>query len=463
MPRDTILSASFRDPSGFLFRQNGTLYRQVNTVYQNDYEKLINSGLYDKLVQLGYLIPHREVDEPPAKPSLAYRIIQPELVPFISYPYEWSFGQLKDAALTTMAVQKQALSHSMSLKDASAYNIQFYNGRFCLIDTLSFETYQEGKPWTAYRQFCQHFLAPLTLMAYRDIQLGKMLRLYIDGIPLEIARKLLPWRTRFSPGLYMHIHLHASAQKRYANEARQAGKHTARNMTHTSFVGLMDSLESTVKKLHWQAGNTEWADYYNDTNYSDTASEHKEGLIQQFLDKIMPTTVWDLGANTGRYSRLASQKNIFTVAFDIDPSAVEHNYQETVTHKETSMLPLVMDLTNPSTALGWNHQERESLRQRGPADAVLALALIHHLAIANNVPLEQIALFFSQLARWLIIEFVPKSDSQVQRLLAFRKDIFINYTQEGFEEAFMHHFVIKTKEAIKNSERTLYLMEKHND
>lgn len=209
------LASSFRDPSGFLFFENGTLFRSVNRLYQQNYDHLIQSRLYDKLVENDLLIPHREVQHPAEKRDDEYKIIQPEIVPFISYPYEWCFSQLKDAALALIKIQKQALDCNMVLKDASAYNIQFCKGKPLLIDTLSFEIYKENQPWVAYRQFCQHFLAPLSLMASRDIRLGQLIRIYIDGIPLDLVSGLLPISTWFKPALLTHIHLHAKAQKRY--------------------------------------------------------------------------------------------------------------------------------------------------------------------------------------------------------------------------------------------------------
>ena len=208
------LSASFRDPSGFLFSQNGILFRQINRTYSEDYARLMDSGLYEKLVKANVLIPHVEVDQAPAEKEAAFKVIQPERVPFISYPYEWSFSQLKDAALATLSIHKRALKLGMSLKDASAYNIQFVHGKAMLIDTLSFEVYKAGEPWTAYKQFCQHFLAPLTLMSYRDIRLSQLLRVYIDGVPLDLVSELLPFKTKFNFGLLTHIHVHASSQKR---------------------------------------------------------------------------------------------------------------------------------------------------------------------------------------------------------------------------------------------------------
>jgi hypothetical protein len=206
------VGASFRDPSGFLFTRQGVLYRQVNQEYRTHYDLLMSSGLYTRLVGMGLLIPHDEVAEQPQESEVAYRVIRPEPLEFVSYPYEWSFSQLKDAALATLAIQKQSLEAGMVLKDASMYNIQFFHGKPVLIDTLSFETYREGDPWVAYRQFCQHFLAPLALMAHTDVRLSQLLRVYIDGIPLDLAARLLPRRTRYGLGLATHIHLHAAAK-----------------------------------------------------------------------------------------------------------------------------------------------------------------------------------------------------------------------------------------------------------
>ena len=453
------LGSSFRDPSGFLFMRQGVLYRQVNRFFQTSYEKLMNSGLYQKLVDAGLLIPHQEVDVEPGEPSLAYKIIRPELLDFVSYPYEWSFSQLKDAALATLAIQKMSVDAGMSLKDSSAYNIQFHHGRTLLIDTLSFEMYREGEPWVAYRQFCQHFLAPLALMAYTDVRLSQLLRIYIDGVPLDLSSRLLPLRTRLNFGLATHVHLHASAQQRYADRAvdKASGR---RRMSKAAFLGLTDSLESTVHKLHWKPAKSEWGDYYtaSASHYATEAFEKKRLVIGQFLDRIAPGCVWDLGANTAEFSRIASRRGIPTMAFDIDPAAVEFTYQAVVTDQETHLLPVTLDLTNPSPGLGWSNQERLGLAERGPVDAILALALIHHLAISNNVPLPHLAAFFRQLCDWLIIEFVPKGDSQVQKLLATREDIFPDYSREGFERHFSECFMIHERVSLPETQRSLYLM-----
>lgn len=453
------VASSFRDPSGFLFTQDGTLFRQVNQAYRENYDHLMSSGLYRTLVQERLLVPHQEVELEPPEPDSAYKIIQPDKVRFISYPYEWCFSQLKDAALTTMKIQKRALEHEMSLKDSSAFNIQFHEGRPVLVDSLSFEKYTPGKPWVAYRQFCQHFLAPLSLMAMRDARLGQLFRIYIDGVPLDLASKLLPTRTYLNFSLLSHIHLHARAQSRYAGQSiePQIG---GRGMDRNAFLGLMDSLESGVKGLRWNPKGTAWGDYYSAHNYTQIGLAHKREVVDQFLAQIRPDFVWDLGGNVGVFSRLASEQGAYTISFDIDLGAVEQNYLETRGKGEGNLLPLWLDLTNPSAALGWHHQERMSLLERGPADAILALALIHHLAISNNVTLAQLRDFFSQAGTWLIVEFIPKEDSQVQRLLSTREDIFPQYNLDSFEDIFGERFKIHQKVPIKESERTLFLMEK---
>jgi hypothetical protein len=451
---------SFRDPSGFVFTRGDTLFRQVQASYRADYERLIDSGLYQTLVDKGLLISHTEMCADYGLTPDAYRVLLPEQVPFISYPYEWCFSQLRDAALATLQIQKEALRAGMSLKDASAYNIQFLAGRPVMIDTLSFEIYVEGRPWPAYRQFCQHFLAPLALMSRTDIRLRELLRANIDGIPLDLASRLLSARTRLDLGLLTHIHMHGAAQKRY--EGRQVRiVERVPKLSKTALLGLIDSLEGAVKKLSWKPSGTTWGDYYSDTNYTDRAMGSKRALVSEMLDQVTPKprTVWDLGANTGEFSRLAGERGAQTISWDIDPAAVEKNYLACKAESKSNILPLIEDLTNPSPDLGWELNERRSLFRRGPADLLMALALVHHLAIGANVPLGRVAHFLRSIGGWLIVEFVPKSDSQVQRLLASREDIFTGYSQANFESEFLGHFDIVRSSSVPDSERTLYLMQ----
>jgi len=449
------IKGSFRDPSGFVFKEKGIVYRQINEIYKEHYQRLMESGLYKSLVDMNLLVAHDETDFPVC--GKGYKIIKPDLIDFISYPYEWSFSQIKDAALTTLKIQKTALDHGMILKDASAYNIQFKKGSPIFIDTLSFEIYEEGMPWFAYRQFCQHFLAPLALISYKDARFNNMLKNFLDGIPLDLASSILPVRTKFNLSLLMHIHFHAKQQVKYSD--KQINTKNLK-MSKKSLLALIENLETTINKLTWHPKGTEWGDYYNFTNYTDDAFNYKKSLVEKFLAKTDTKILWDLGANIGVFSRIASKKGIKTIAFDIDPVAVEKNYLLSKENKETMILPLIMDLTNPSPALGWNNEERDSFAQRGNPDTIFALALIHHLAISNNIPFVYLARFFSGLTKNLIIEFVPKSDSQVQKLLSTRKDIFHDYNLESFEKVFAAYFRIVEKAKIECTERTLYLMER---
>ncbi len=455
MQGDRRIPGSFRDPSGFVFWHDGSLYRQVNEEYREDYDHLMTSGLYESLVNRGWLVAHEEVAIEAPCPEIAYRILKPAAVPFTSYPYEWSFSQLKDAAALTLQIQKTALDFGMSLKDSSAYNVQFVGARPVLIDTLSLEKYRVNQPWIAYRQFCQHFLAPLAVASYADVRLGQLLRVYIDGLPLDLASSLLPGRTWLRLSLLSHVHLHARSQKRYAGKAVDM---TRLRMTEFSLRGLIDSLEGAIQKLQWTLPRTEWGDYYSDTNYSGDALAHKKQILEEFLDVIRPRSVWDLGGNVGRFSRIASERGIPTVCLDNDPVAVERNYNEAKQKKESCILPLLVDLTNPSPGIGWENQERPSLVERGPVDAVFALALMHHLAISNNLPWDRIASFLGRLCDWLVVEFVPKEDTQVQRLLATRQDIFRDYNREAFEGAFARRFLLQKSIRIRDSQRILYLM-----
>ena len=455
MDSATRVPGSFRDPSGHVFVKDGVVYRAVNPAYQPDFERLIDSGLYRALTGAGLLISHEDVPPQGTASQGAYKTIRPEPVRFISHPYEWCFSQLKDAALATLRIQKTALEHDLCLKDASAYNIQYHQGRPVLIDTLSFERYREGQPWAAYRQFCQHFLAPLALMALTDARLNQLLRIHIDGLPLDLTSALLPLRSRFSFGTLLHLHLHARSQQRYADRPVKA---SSRPMRRIALQGLVDSLESAVTGMRWKPPRTTWGDYYENTNYSPDAFAHKAAAVGNLLESLAPATVWDLGANDGTFSRIASAKGRFTVSFDLDQAAVEKNYLRAREAGERDLLPLLLDLSNPSPALGWAHTERQSLVERGPADVALALGLVHHLAIGNNLPLPSVAAFFRRIAGALIVEFVPKSDSQTQRLLRNREDVFPDYDQAGFESAFRGCFRIESAVRLGDSERTLYAM-----
>jgi hypothetical protein len=450
--------SSFRDPSGTVFEKEGIIYRQINGYYLNQYNHLIQSGLYDSLKRSGNLICHEEVSLSGISKDCII-VIRPERIPFISYPYEWTFGQLKDAALLTLRIHLKALEHGMILKDASSYNIQFKDGTPILIDSLSFDFYNEGMPWVAYGQFCRHFLAPLLLMRHVDIRLNRLLALYIDGVPLDLASSLLKGKGGFFT--LQNIHWHSKSIAKHAGDGKNPRGIKSINLPKSRHVALIESLIRGVEKLALKNLQTEWGAYYGGTNYSDNSAEHKKELVSSFLQQIQPATVWDLGANDGTYSRLALEHNAHVTAFDIDPVAVERNYSF-VKRERLNMLPLVLDLTNPSPAIGFGNREREIIEKRQKPDCVMALALIHHLAISNNLPLNNLASWLSKVCSHLIIEFVPKKDLQVQILLATREDIFSAYTQEAFEAAFNSHFIRRCSESIIGTCRTLYWYQSRN-
>ena len=460
MPFDSAREfSSFRDPSGCVFTREGVLYRQINPTYFPQYRALMDSGLYEELRKFNAIVAHEEIET--GEDAI---VIRPERVPFISYPYEWSFGELRDAALLTLKLHRRALRHDMILKDASAYNIQFISGNPVLIDTLSFDFYKEGEPWGAYGQFCRHFLAPLLLMQEKEVRLNRMLSLFIDGIPLDLAASLLGGKG----GLLAkeHIVWHASSVSKHNEDGRKRlfGEKTQKSvyLPKKKQLAIIESLIRGIEGMTLAGVETEWGNYYAHTNYSSEAGKEKGRLVSAFLNKLRPSTVWDLGANDGTYSKLALGVGAYVVAFDIDPVAVERNYNE-VKRTRSAMLPLVLDLTNPSPGIGFANRERTQIDARQTPDCVMALAVIHHLAISNNLPLAMLAQWFASLGKNLIIEFVPKEDSQVQVLLATRTDIFPNYTQQGFEEAFGRYFMLQEKTSIQGSERTLYLWERRTE
>jgi ribosomal protein L11 methylase PrmA len=453
------VEASFRDKSGFVFEEKGIFYRQINHSYKQHYEHLMVSGLYEALTQKGWLLSHEELfDTENMKPDEAYKIIRPVQLTFISYPYSWSFGMLKDAALLTLKIQKLALKHGMILKDASAYNVQFIGSQAILIDTLSFEVYTEGESWMTYGQFCRHFLAPLALMACKDVSLNKLLMVHLDGIPLPLASKLLPLKTHFNIHLALHVHLHARTQVRLQDKKTEK---THKSLSKNALLHLIESLESAIKKLNWQPKATEWHDYY-DKSVGKAYFEHKKELVKDFLEQTATSTgrIMDLGANDGTFSQLAAKIGKDVLSFDIDPACVEQNYQKLKIQKETRITPIIVDVTNPDPAIGWQNQERTSLWERTNAQTVMALALIHHLCISNNIPLIMVAKWLRSICDNLIIEFVPKADEKVQILLQNRLDIFDDYTIDNFIIYFSQYFNIKKQTIIAPTERILFLMSK---
>ena len=446
-------AGSFRDPAGRVIHSGGQLYRILHLEAREAYLRLMESGLYDTLVADGLLVSHEAIDHPIDPAKDIWRTIKPRRLPVVSYPYEWPFSVLQDAARLTLRVQREALKRGMTLKDASAFNVQLDGCRPIFIDTLSFEPRQPG-PWRAYRQFCQHFLAPLALMAYRDTRLGRLFRVYPDGIPLDLASALLPARTWAVPGLAMHLHVHARAEARLGGSPIKS----ATRDDPRAIEALVDSLDRTIAKLSYRPRGP-WTAYESERpSYSTEAAGQKTAIVDGWLERLRPAQVWDLGANTGRFSRLAAARGAYTVALDEDAGCVDLLYREGRAAGATNLVPLVMDLAAPSPGIGWAHEERSSLRGRGPADLLLSLALVHHLAVGRGIPFSEIARYFSSLGKALIVEFVPETDPLVRPLLATTPRPAAHWSQPEFESAFARHFRTEASATISDSARRLYLM-----
>jgi hypothetical protein len=451
---------SFRDPSGFVFYRDGEVFRQVNGPGGRAYHALMESGLYDELVEAELLVPHEAVSTDLAAAEGAVAVLRPERIPFISYPYEWSFGQLRAAAITTLRIQQRAMDRGMGLTDATPFNIQFVGRRPVLVDTLSLVPMDDRVPWIAYHQFCTQFLAPIRLQAQLDPRLSGLFKAHLDGVPLDMASRMLPRRTWASLGDLMHIHLHARSIRRHAGAAAPEPGRT--RASARGIRGIVDHLLSHVEGTSMRRVPSIWEDYEASHSYGRAARTAKLEFVRGWVQVRRPHVVWDLGANTGVFSRIASQGADYVVSLDFDANAVERNFSDG--HHDLddagNVLPLCMNLMNPSPDLGWGHAERKSLTARGPADLCLALALVHHLAISGNVPLPMVADQFAEWGRSLIVEWVPKSDAMVHQLLASRADIFDQYTEEGFQQAFTSRFRIVRREPVPESERVLYAMER---
>jgi hypothetical protein len=446
--------SSFRDPSGFMFGKDGVLYRQVNVSYKEHFEKF-RSGLYQDLVRDGSLVSHEEIRENMSGDPNWLTTLKPDPLPIISYPYEWSFSMIKDAALLTLRICRKAMEHEMILKDATPFNVQFRKGKPIFIDSLSFEIYDETRPWIAYRQFCECFLSPLLVAHHTQMPVHAMMLAYPEGVPLRFASSLLPRKTRFNLHTYLHVHLHARAGE------RQPGKKEL-NFSRKKLKDILRSLEILVNKCEAPRKATAWSGYYEEAEGREDYLQRKEALITGWTSPLDFNSILDLGGNSGRFSRLLLNGSRSCVVTDADSNCIDALYRSLSPENNTAIQPLVIDLAWPTPALGLGNRERESFIERVQGTKlVMALALVHHLAIAKNIPFDGIATFFSEITgRYLLIEFVPKDDEKVRQMLANRPDIFNNYDQENFEASFEMFFGIRQKEIIGKSGRTLYLMTK---
>lgn len=450
--------SSYRDPSGFLFYNNDILYRQVNLFFKDDWDLFLSSGLYEHLVQQQLLLQHAEISKNLNVDANWYKTLQPQFLPLISYPYEWCFDMWKDAALVTLQAAKDAMKYGMMLKDASAYNVQWHDGQMIFIDTLSFEKYDETQPWVAYRQFSEHFLVPLALMHYLKMPLQNLFLSYPDGIPISLAKKLLPFKSKLNLHSYLHLHVQGNAVSKKTADSKKVNSFSKKKMEN-----ILNSLEAAIHSYSFNSPSGVWSGYYDEANSRDNYVTPKKEIIKKWITSLNVKSAIDVGANEGEFSELLSNENIFTISADFDHFSINNLYKKIKNAAIKNWVPLLLDASAPSPAIGVNNLERSAFTNRVKTDLVMALALIHHLALGKNIPFDDIARFLKNFGKLLIIEFVPKEDEKVRIMLHQKKDVYQWYTKQNFLASFSQEYKIIHTEDIADSGRTLYLMEAHEN
>lgn len=462
--------ASFRDPENQVgYDEQGQVLRVLRGAAVADWQALAGAKFFAKLVADGRICPTEQVDpaaDPAAAPEL---VLRHERIPFISYPYEWTFSMLRDAALLHLDLLLAALPEGFTTKDGSAYNVQWRGTTPTFIDIGSLTRQPEGEPWAGYRQFCQTMLYPLLLTAHLGVPFQPWLRAQVDGIESGQVRPLFRGRHRWRAGVLRHLHLHDAMQRRYASTSIGEVKEQMKAAGYSTelVIATVRGLRKLVRKLDWQPPKTHWAQYRQTCSYSERDRDAKLAFVRAALGQAADAgrgneleLVLDLGANDGEYARLAAAHARQVVAVEADHAVTDALYRslrDAPEGPDRRVLPLVMDLANPSPGNGWRGVERASFASRCDADVVLALALVHHLAIGRNVPLPEVIDSLAELGRWLVVEFVEPEDPMAQRLLANKPPgLFGDYRREVFEKLLAERFTIVRREELPSKTRTLY-------
>lgn len=446
---------SFRDNCSHVELWNGQIHRRILQPGVEAYCKFVDSGLYEKLTSEGLLIRHSEVErKQDANGNISEIIIKPEQIDCITYPYEWSFNQYKDAASLTLEIQRIALTFGMSLKDASAYNVMYAGGLPIFIDTGSFEISEKSQLWVAYKQFCEHFLAPLYLMAMLDVRMSNLMKLNINGIPLDLACKLLQYKILLNFGSLIHIYLHSKFINISSNKPKkEVGKE---KIPKKNTLILIDSLARTVHKIKPCNVQTEWGNYYSDLNYSHESHKNKLDFVVSIANKIRPKKIVDLGANDGSITLSLMDCANHIVAIDMDHNSIDSLNKKLKLSEEKKITTIISDLSNPSPNIGWGLLERDGLVQRIKCDCMIALAIIHHLVITNGLTFDKLAEFFCTVCDDLIVEFVEKEDSQIKRIIDLRTNAIEWYSRTNFEDSMAKYFNLTETKNIEGTLRFIY-------
>jgi hypothetical protein len=444
-----------------VFYRDGAVLRGLSPQALRNWHALTRTTFFRRFSAEGRLVKTEAVEnsnEPMGSETGEWAgLLKHEPIPVVSYPYEWSFSMLKDAARLQLDLLLGALDEDMTLKDASSFNIQWNGTRPVFIDVPSFEPYLSGHPWAGYRQFCQLFLYPLFLQAYKGVAFQPWLRGSIDGIAPEQFNGLLSWRDLLRPGVFAHVFLQSNAQRRYGatqvdvkSELRSAG------FGKTLIVANVRRLRALIDQLHWRPNTSTWSNYYQDHGYSEEDHALKKAFVAAAVPRSHRRLVWDLGANTGVFSRIAAETSEYVVATDSDHATIDRLYTSLRDGNQPRILPLVCNLADPSPRLGWRGLERKALIDRGRPDLVLCLALIHHMVITANIPLRDFVEWLADLGGDLVIEFVSKADPMVKTLLRNKDESYPDYEVPWFEECLSRRFRIQDRRELPSRTRILY-------
>ena len=455
---------SFRDPASRVFHGPDAVFRALTPQGFEDWRAVSATRFFQRaraegaIVATDLLEGPAEVPLPAAETYVA--LLRHERIPFVSYPYEWCFGMLKDAALLELELLLAGLDEDVTLKDGTPYNVQWRGTAPVFIDVGSLERLREGEPWAGYRQFCMLFLYPLFLQAYKDLPFQPWLRGSLDGISPGECRSLMSLRDLLRPGVFTHVHLHARLERRHGVSG---GGDVKRELRAAGFGKELlranaRKLARVVGGLEWTPPASPWSGYEETKGYSAADDERKEAFVREAVRSVRPGLVWDLGCNVGRYARIAAESGAYVVAMDADRAVVERLYRSLRGSGSHSILPLAVDLADPSPGLGWRERERKPLPARGKPDLTLCLALLHHLALARNIPLEEIVGWLAALETSLVVEFVTRDDPMARRLLSGKREgLHSEYELELFERCLAESFVVERREPLASGSRILYL------
>lgn len=455
-------SGSFRDRDGRIYRAGPRVVRGLSSRALADFEKLRSTKFYGRFLEQGRLVASEllapaEVPLPEEEKARWAGFIEHPRIPVISYPYEWTFGMLKVAALLQLELVEAAIVEDITLKDATPYNIQFAHGRPVFIDIASFETLQPGTPWVGYRQFCEMFLFPLMLQAYKGIPFQPMMRGSIDGVGVQTAARLFGLRDRFRAGVFSHVWLQSKLDRRYGGSGQDVRTDLKSAGFHKELIlANVRKLRKLVARLDWRGEGSEWGAYEKFHNYSASDHARKESFIEDCVSASGADCVWDIGCNTGQFSKIAARHAGQVVAMDLDHFAVERLYRELGGGGEENILTLVQNVADPSPNWGWRNRERSDLRSRAHPDLILCLALIHHVVISANIPLDEFIDWLADLSDQLVIEYVSRRDDKVMTLLRNKEDKYADYSRERLEQALGRHYGVRRQLELESGNRFLY-------